>query len=447
MLLVLKCGLPLKPEAERLAAIASLVLIFWVTEVLPLAVTALLGSVLAVILQVAPPSEVFAPYADPIIFLFIGAFLVGEAIVSSGLDRKVALKVLSLPWVRASEKRLVLALSLISTGLSMWMSNTAAAVVLMPLATSMLGFSGPASTAVLSVAYGASIGGVATPIGTPPNLIAIGFLRRSCGVDITFGQWVAFGVPLAISLTLAWLLISWTRSEVPPRKPQETLDRPYTLSQKVTGAVFITMVLLWLAPTLAKGALGEPFSATLTKVIPEPIVALIGGILLFFLPASTAPYRPVLSATNLNRIDWNTIILFGGGLSLGSLVLKTGLGEWLGKTILEATGVTSMLGLVAFSSLTALILTEFMSNTAAISLVAPVVYSMATDLGLPGIRPVVAAALSSSMAFVLPVSTPPNAVAYGTGLVPLLSMVRYGLLLDLAALCAVILVTLLLVPI
>ncbi len=437
--LVLLADLPVGTEAHRLAAVASLVVVFWVTEVLPIPVTALLGSVLCVALGVAPAREVFASYADPVIFLFLGAFLVGEALVESGLDRRVARAFLGVPGVAGSPGRLLVAMGIGTAAISMWMSNTAAAAVVMPLVVAMLGRDGPprpGSRAVLTVAWSASIGGIATPIGTPPNLVAIGFLERATGWHIGFGEWMAMAVPLMVVLMVVLFGLNvpgTSRSSQPcALRLDAAVLGPWTPAERLVAAVFGCMVAAWLAPSLASFG-GEAVARLVEGRAPESVVALGGAVALFALPASVRPYRPVLAADRLRRIDWGTILLFGGGLSLGTLVGRTGLGEFVGRAALEATGVESLTGLVALSAVTALVLTEFMSNTAAIAVVAPVVHAMAGEVGLPSGPPVIAAALAASMAFVLPVSTPPNAIAYGTGLVTVPQMVRRGLVLDLIA--------------
>lgn len=441
--LILRADLPIGTEAHRLAAVASLVIVFWVTEVLPIAVTALLGSILCIVLGVAPAREVFAPYGDPVIFLFVGAFLVGEAMVESGLDRRVARAFLGTGGPAGSPGRLLAAMSAGTAVASMWMSNTAIAAVMMPLAVSMIGAGArrrDGSRAVLTVAYSASIGGIATPIGTPPNLLAIGYLERASGTHIGFGEWMAMAVPLMVFLMAVLLLLNLRGFARSSRVEPPTLagPGPWTPAQRLVTAVFSCMVAAWLAPTFARLLAGDEVARLVEERVPESVVALGGAVALFALPASWRPFRPVLTPDCIRRIDWGTILLFGGGLSLGSLVGKTGLGEAVGRAALDATGVESMPGLVALSAVTALLLTEFMSNTAAIAVVAPVVHAMALEVGLPSGPPVIAAALSASMAFVLPVSTAPNAIAYGTGLVTVPEMVRRGLLLDGVALVAIV---------
>lgn len=439
--------LPVPAEAHRLAAIAALVIILWITEPIPIPVTALLGSALCILLGVAPVQAVLAPYADPIIFLFLGAFLVGEAMMSAGLDTRVARSVLAVPAMSSSLWRATATVGMLTMLLSMWMSNTAAAAILMPLAISMMrkrqgtGKRVGGDAVVLSVAYAASIGGIATPVGTPPNLIAIGFLERSNGVHVDFFTWMRVGVPLAVVLMIAMLAISALTlrgAQRPERAGGPVAGQPWSRAEATVAIVFGCMVIAWLLPSLLVLTGPASVAAVVSSRVPESLVALLGAIALFILPAANRPYQPVLKWQQTSNIDWGTILLFGGGLSLGGLVLHTGLGKWVGDMALQATGVHTPLGLIALSTATAIALTEFMSNTAATNVVVPVVYAMATSLSVNPIGPVVAAAFGASMAFMLPVSTPPNAIAYGTGEVTVAQMVRRGLVLDMVSFASIV---------
>lgn len=432
--LVLAAQIPLKEDAHRLAAVIALVVVLWLTEALPLAVTALLGSVLAILLGVAPAQEVFAPYADPVIFLLLGSLLVSEGLIATGLDARLARYALGGKTIVLGERFLALAAAG-TAFLSMWMSNTVAAAVVMPLVQAALSQAQLPqrfkAQAVLTVAYAASIGGIATPIGTPANLIALGFLRRA-GTDLSFAVWMALVFPLLVVLLGAWLVLARQNrvrlALVPAPSP------PWQSGERWVAGVFALMLLGWLAPGFS-ALWGEP-SHSLAR-LAESSVALAGAVALFILPATYSPFRPILTQRALQRIDWGTLLLFGGGLSLGALASKTGLSFWLGQKLLAATGIESSLGLIALSATLALVLTEFMSNTAAVAIVLPVVSGMAGALGIPATPAVMAATLAASMAFVLPVSTPPNAIAYSTGLVTVGQMVRFGLALDALALAAI----------
>lgn len=442
---ILATDMPVGDAAHHLAAVAALVVVFWITEPVPIPVTALLGSVLCIGLGVAPAKEVLAPYGSPIIFLFIGAFLVGQAMVSTGLDRRVAHSFLSVPALSATPFRLVASVGVMAWVLSMWMSNTAATIVLMPLALSTLRgrLSGKViggSTTVLTVAYAATIGGIATPIGTPPNLIAVGFLEQETGVTAGFGEWMQYALPLSVALLLVLLVLAWIgmRGATLEGGSRVAPPEPWTRAEITVAAVFGAMVVLWLLPTLIGMVFPGDAGKFLKGRMPDAAVALIGAIALFILPRRTKPYQPVLEWSKVGRIDWGTIFLFGGGLSLGHLVLKTGLGDWLGDMALGATGVETMLGLVVVTVLASTVLSEFMSNTAAANMIIPVVIAMALKMGQDPLPAVMAAAFGASMAYVLPVSTPPNAIAYGTGEVTIPQMARRGLAMDVISYLAIV---------
>ena len=442
---VLAVDMPVGEAAQRLAAVAALVVVFWITEPLPIPVTALLGSVLCIGLGVAPAKQVLAPYGSPIIFLFIGAFLVGQAMVATGLDRRVAHSFLAVPALSRTPFRLVASVSVLAWVLSMWMSNTAATIVLMPLALSTLrgrksGKIIGGSATVLAVAYAASVGGIATPIGTPPNLIAIGFLEQETGVVTGFGDWMQYALPLSAVLLVAVLALAWfgTRGAKLEGGSRVTSPEPWTRAEISVAGVFGAMVLLWLMPSLMGLLIPEQVSQMLKGRMPDAAVALSGAIALFVLPRRMKPYQPVMDWNLVGRIDWGTIFLFGGGLSMGHLVLSTGLGDWLGDAALSATGVETMLGLVVVTVAASTILSEFMSNTAASNMIIPVVIAMALKMGQDPLPAVMAAAFGASMAYMLPVSTPPNAIAYGTGEVTIPQMVRRGVAMDLLSFGAIV---------
>lgn len=442
---VLCWPLGLEPEAHRLAAVLALCVTFWISEAVPLPVTALLGPSLAVLLGVARAREAFAAFADPVIFLFLGSFLIAEALRVHGLDRRIALRVLALPGVAASPRRVRLALVLVAAGLSMWMSNTATAAMLLPVALGLVGALRAAGSSespralLLLVGFGASLGGVATPVGTPPNLIGLGFLERLAGRSIDFLTFMAIGVPLSLLLTGVLLLI--LRFLVPAPGGggiEDFVERErrslaaFGPAQKACLTVFAAAVVLWLLPgfvALLGLAPAHPLGR-LAERLEEAVVALVCAAALFFWPSGE---RRVLGWSDGQRVDWGTLMLFGGGLALGKLMFDTKLAAVLGQAAIEATGVRSLWGLTALALATAIGLTELTSNVAAVNMLAPLVVALARDLGVPVVPPVLATCFGASMAFMFPISTPPNAIVYGTGLVPFTFMVRVGVLLDVAA--------------
>jgi sodium-dependent dicarboxylate transporter 2/3/5 len=447
----------LSPEAHRLAAVMAAVVVLWVTEALPLAVTALLGASVCVVLQVAPAKEVFAPFADPLMFLFIGAFILARGIFLHGLDRRVAYAVLSLPWVGARPGRILLAFGAVTALISAWISNTATTAMMFGIGLSILAAlrapgAGVAidprypTALMLMTSFAASIGGLATPVGTPPNLIGLGFIRSQLGVDIAFFRWMLIGVPVVVVLFL--FLYAFLRAVAPAgvrelpagaeliRRERERLG-PWTAGQRSVALAFGMTIALWVAPGVVAVVAGEGSGLyqSLTRRLPEGVAALLGAALLFVLPGKGGPAITWKEAT---QIDWGVVLLYGGGFALGVLSFQTGLAEAMGRGITGLLPVEGRLGLLVASVLFAAILSETTSNTASANMVVPVVISIARAAGMDPLEPALGATLASSLGFMLPVSTPCNAIVYGSGYIPLGRMIRWGLLLDLAGVVVIV---------
>lgn len=447
----------LSPQAHKLTAILGLVLILWVSEAIPIPVTAILGAILNVVLGVAPTKEVFAPFADPIIFLFIGSFILAEAITHHNLHKRVAFGVFSIRFIGENPYRVLLACGGITAVLSMWISNTATAATMLPITIGVLkamdgihkeagkdtniASSRYATGMMLIVAYGASVGGIATPIGTPPNLIGIGFIQNLAGVKITFFEWMRFALPLTIVMfAFLYLLI---RFLYPPdtvslegvksyvKKVRERLGR-WSRGEINTAIAFSVTVFLWILPSLVSMVLGKDarFSIYLSNRLDEGIVAVLGASLLFVLPVNWKEKRFTIHWERAVKINWGTILLFGGGLSLGKLMFSTGLADAMGKALIDITGVSSLWGITAVGTMLAIIISETTSNTASANMVIPLMIAVAKEAGISPIPPALGACLGASFGFMLPVSTPPNAIVYGSGLVPILSMLRAGIIFD-----------------
>lgn len=471
----------LNEPAHRLLAVIAAVVVLWITEALPLPVTALLGPALCLLVGAFPPEptiepvkRIFRSFADPIIFLFLGSFLLAEAMQHHGLNRRIAFHILNLPGVATSAGRLMLAFAGITGLISMWVSNTATAAMMFPIALAILGEMARrqgestgrtvdmrtmkfATGLMLLTAFAASVGGVATPVGTPPNLIGLGLIKNQLGIEISFFKWMAFGVPIALVmiLFLVWHLrrtcpagagllttnSTWLRAE------KSRLGKMNVGERNVLGA-FAATVTLWLLPGLLDLAVGEghPAARWFDRHLPESIAALLGGLMLFALPVSFRRGEFTLTWREAARIDWGTILLFGGGLALGELMFSTGLARWMGERLAGALHAQSLLGLVALFTAVAIVLSETTSNTASATMVVPVAIAVAQAAGVDPLPPALGACLGASMGFMLPVSTPPNAIVYGSGCVPLLRMVRHGAMLDLVGFLVIVPVTTWLVP-
>ena len=439
----------LSTEAHRLASIVALVVTWWIAEPIPIPATALIGTALTVVFGVANAEAAFAPFASPIIFLFIGSFMIGRAVSDHGLDRRLAASLLSLKVVQGSLARMSLAITGLTLVTSAWMSNTATTAMMLPVAMGVLTASGVArgtqaraagAPLLLAIAYAASIGGVMTPVGTPPNLITLGLLERLAGADITFLTWMVVTVPIAIALGAALAIITMRHlvsMPMPRLAPTSYLRHadngaPWTPGQRNCAIAFATAVVLWITPgALALiGSTQSPTYQLLSVRAEESVVAIIAAGLLFLLPTSWAERKFTLGWESAARIDWGTIILFGGGLSLGQLMFTTGLAAHIGNSLVQASGAESLWTITAMAIVIGVIMTEFASNTAATNMLVPVFISISQAAGVSPVPPALGVCLAASMAFMLPISTPPNAIVYGSGLVPITAMVRYGVMLD-----------------
>jgi sodium-dependent dicarboxylate transporter 2/3/5 len=446
------------PEARRLLAIVALVIVWWMSEALPLPATALVGSALAIVAGVAPVKEVLAPYANPVIFLFLGSFLLAEAFRKYGLDRRVARFLLGLRAFAGSPRGLLAGLGLVSAALSSALSNTATAALLTPIGLGAVeAREGPRgqrprrfeSAVLLAVAYGASIGGIATLIGTPPNLLAAGFLDELVGVEVSFTGWILFAAPISLAMLLVTLLVlrvtlarrldaegtSAVGAVVPSARPEDPEEAAvHRAGVRWTVLAVLLAFTLWTAPALARAVLcpSHPLAGALREHLPEAGVALLCAALLFAAPVSWRQRRFALTWREGERVNWGILLLFGGGLSLGMMAQATGLVEWAGEGVVRSGLATSPAGLMLVAIVTATTLSEFASNTASATLLIPIVIAAAGQAGFDPVAPALATALATSCAFVFPVSTPPNAIVFGTGRVPLTRMMRTGVFLDVA---------------
>jgi sodium-dependent dicarboxylate transporter 2/3/5 len=440
--------------------------VFWVTEALPLAVTAMLGSVLAVVLGVAPVRTALASFADPVVFVFIGGFMLAEAMFVHGVDRRIAYTALSWRAVGRSATRILWVFGGVTTVLSMWMSNTATTAMMFPIGLSIVahltrsGASGGrrfAMVTMLITSFGASIGGIGTPVGTPPNLIGIGMLERLTKTDITFFQWMQLGVPIVVLMFAFLAIYFWLLgargiqlSEESSTLVQEELDNlgPLSRGQLNVLVAFGVTVILWVIPGLFAllGMDGSPTARAYNQAVPESVAAMIGAFLLFVLPVDWRARRFTLGWDDAQRIDWGVVFLYGGGLAMGELAFSTGLAGAMGNGIAAMLPTHTTTALTILFTGTAIVLSEATSNTAAANMIVPIAIAVASASGIPPLQPALGATLGASMGFMLPVSTPPNAIVYSSGYIPIGQMMRYGILLDLVGFVVIVAVVLGLSP-
>lgn len=446
----------LTPAAARLAAVVAWVLIWWITEPVPIPVTALLGPALVVVLGVAGAKETFAPFGDPIIMLFLGGFLIAEAMSLHGLDRRIAFTLLGSRAVGGDPRRVLVAFAALAAGLSMWVSNTATTAMLYPIALGVLATLEPTDAAtrapevgtrrfgiglLLACAYGSSIGGIATPVGSPPNLIAIGQLQALAGIRVSFVQWSAVAGPIAIAMfafATIWLHHRFSTTVERSAEARRALAQgraqlgPIGRGERNVVVAFLLAVTLWVVPGLIAAVSNAPRARAIADLFPEGVVALLAASLLFVLPVDWRARRFTLDWHAAARLDWGTLLLFGGGLALGGAMFRTGLAAAFGHALTEFTGARSVFALTVAFTVFAILFTEVASNTATATMLCPLAIAAAQAAGVSPVPPAIGCALGCSMAFMLPVATPPNAIVYGSGRVPIGAMVATGFVVELA---------------
>ena len=450
--------LPLPPDQQALAAVFSFVIIYWLMEPIPIPVTAVLALGMCIVFGVAPADDVFGAFGSSTIFLFIGAFIIAQAMMTHGLDRRFAFRVLAIPGIANSTYAVIIAFGAIAALLSAFISNTAAAAMLLPIGLGMIGVlaglvsdqsegeTDPSrlrfSTALmLMIAYGASVGGLLTPIGSPPNLIGIGFIREQTGTEISFFDWVITALPIVLLMFVALciILIALNRPEVRRisgagefiAEERRKLGR-ISVGERNTLIAFGVAVTLWMLPGFVNLFLGDDSAlyGFLSDRMDEGVVAIVAASLLFLLPVNWSERRFTMNWNEATRIDWGTILLFGAGIVLGSLLSSTGLAQTIGSSIASFLGVTSLLAVTILAVVVAILISETTSNTASVGIVVPIVIPIAVAAGVQPLVPAFAAIFGASYGFMLPVSTPPNAIVYGSGMIPITKMVRSGIVFD-----------------
>ena len=468
-LLIFFAPFNLKPEAHNLAAIIAVVIIFWICESLPMPVTALVGAALCVLLKVAPAKEVFAPFADPLMFLFIGSFIIARAIFLHDLDKRFAYGVLSLKIIGARPSRILFACGAFRAFISAWLSTPATTAMMFAIGMSILAFlfkheeetgikinRNYATALMLITSFAASIGGLMTPIGTPPNVIGLGFIRSILGAEISFFKWMMIGAPIVIILYIFLFLylnylapagVKEIKGSAEMIQREKASLGKWTRAQKSTVIAFATAVFLWVFSGLI--ALFASDTSEIYKAInsrlPEAVGAVVGAVLLFLLPGN-AKGEKAITWNEAVKIDWGVVLLYGGGFALGVLSFQTGLAEAIGKNMTLLLPLSGEFGLLVASVLVAVILSETTSNTASANMVVPVVIAIAQTQGVNPLIPALGATFGASLGFMLPVSTPCNAIVYGSGYIPLMKMIRYGVLLDIFGAIVIIAILSLLSP-
>ena len=441
------------------AAIGVLMAIWWATEAVPIAVTALLPIVVFPLLGIATIQDTVPPYANKVIFLFLGGFIVAYAMQRWNLHRRIALNVLQ--HVGGNGRSLVGGFMVASAVISMWVMNTSTTMMMLPIAVSIIGVIHTSVESLdsrgkdhfqyallLGVAYGATIGGMATLVGTAPNALLAAFMDETYGIQIDFARWMMVGLPLsALMLPLAWLVLTRVIFKVDFKTSSEgkaTLRRlkeelgPISIPERRVAIVFVLMAVAWVS---------RPALVTIPGLagLDDSGIAIAGAMLLFIIPSGVQSDPVLLRWTYAERLPWGVLLLFGGGLTLASAVSRTGLAEWLGAS-LQLVGALPLAVVVIIAAALIIFLTELTSNTATTATFLPVVGAIAIESGFDPIVLTVPITFAASCAFMLPVATPPNAIVFGSGMLTIPKMARAGLLLNIIGIFLVSLVALYLAP-
>jgi sodium-dependent dicarboxylate transporter 2/3/5 len=436
----------LSTSGRLTAAVATLMAVWWLSEALPLPATALLPLALFPLLGIADMGAAAAPYANPVIFLFMGGFILGLAMERWGLHKRLALHIVAA--VGSSPTRLVGGFMLATALLSMWISNTAAAVILLPVGISVVAMLREQATdapegalrhfglcLMLGIAWGASIGGVGTLIGSPPNLVLASYAQSQLDCDIGMLEWMRFGMPLvAVFLPLTWLYL--TRVAYPIRLRHFSGGRALMRSQldrlgrvqpgeKLVAVVFAFTALAWIFRPLLADALNLP-------ALSDAGIAMLAALLLFLIPVPGQKGARAMDWDTAVKLPWGILLLFGGGLSLAAVISGTGVDRYIAAIFTGLEGSSLLIVLLLVTALV-IFLTELTSNTAIANTFVPIMAAVGIGLGLPVMPLLVAVAVAASFAFMLPVATPPNAVVFSSGMVSIGQMARAGLALNIVA--------------
>ncbi len=437
----------LSPEGQAVAAVTAWVAVWWMSEAIPIPATSLLPIVLFPLTGALPAAETTPSYAHPLIFLFIGGFFLAMAMQRWGLHKRIALRTIKL--VGTEPSRLILGFMLSTAFLSMWVSNSATVMMMVPIALAVIyqtadliddtgldvntnqGEFTFGVALMLCIGYGASVGGVATLIGTPPNILFAGQAEELFGQNISFAEWMLYGVPIAIvGLVTVYLYV--TRLALSPQFDQlpvgvDTIDRELeelgsmTTQERLVLVVFVGMAVAWIGASLID-QVGVPVPDD-----ADTIVAIGGAMVLFMLPTETkdGEFTTLLDWTSAKDIPWGVILLFGGGLAIAAGFGDTGLAAWIGEQLGALEGVNMLVIMLAVVVMT-IFLTEVTSNTATTAMLMPILAAVAVGISVHPFGLMIAGATAASFAFMLPVATPPNAIVFGSGYISLPQMAKVG---------------------
>jgi len=446
-------------EAWRVAGVGLWMAIWWATEAIPVPVTAFLPLVVFEPLGIASFREAAAPFANPTIYLFLGGFMMALALERWNLHRRIALAILE--RTGTDGRRLVGGFMLVCAMLSMWMTNTSTTMMLLPIVLSVVAVMRDNVTDIdersmqnfqivmlLGIAYGSSIGGLATLVGTPPNALLVGYMADNYGLQISFARWMAVGIPVTFTmLPVAWLVLTRVAFpiDIPANRAVQAHLRdladelgPMSTAERRVAIVFACVIASWM--------LRLPVTEWLDiEGVSDQGIIMTATVLLFMLPSGSVSQPQILTWHDAARLPWGVLILFGGGLSLAAAVSDSGLALWLGESLapLNAFG-TAILVLAAVALV--IFLTELTSNLATTATLLPVMGAIAVQAGVPPITLTVPITIAASCAFMLPVATPPNAIVFATGAISIPQMVRAGFYLNIIGIVIVSIISVFVAP-
>lgn len=465
---VLAAPLPLTRAQHILVAIIAFAMTYWALEAIPIPITCLVVLALCVLLDVpgtsgtdgeAPGQLIYAGFSSTTVFLLIGGFIIAQAMIKHGLNRRIALAVLSIPGVAGSTSRVIVAFGILGAALSSVIANGAVAAMLLPIAIGIdrslserirlirpdladrhtLRFS---TSLMLMTAYGITIGGLLTPVGDPSNLIGQYFIQQELGVRVSFGRWILLTAPIVVVLfvLLTVLLIPLNRPEVrrlPGAREMIRRERrelgPMSRGEFNALGAFVLAVFLWVLPTLVGVIWGtdSPAHLIVRDRVDPAVAALVAASVLFVMPVRWRGPEFTMTWEDATRIEWGTILLIGTGLTLGRLLVSTGLAKVLGETLAGRVLGAPAWVVYLMAGAIAIVISEITSNTASVGIVVPMIPAIALSSGVDPVTAALVAVFAATYGFMLPISTSSNAIAYSSGAVPIRSMMRTGLLVDL----------------
>ena len=438
IILVLPEPSGMEPVAWHTTAVAILMAIYWITEAMPLYVTALIPIILFPVLNISSLKDITSPFGHPLIFLFLGGFLLAQAIQKWGLHKRIALKIIDV--IGISPKKIIAGFMIGSAVLSMWISNTATALMMLPIGLSVISVINTTKSLtigeqkkfsialLLSIAYSCSIGGVATLIGTPPNALMAAFMKENYQVNIGFAEWMLIGIPFTIiSLPIAYIILTkllfpvLSNLDLDKNVIRDEIDKLGKISreERLIEVVFIVTATLWIF---------RPLISNILPGVSDSSIAIFGAVILFIIPSTRGEY--LLEWKDAEKISWGILILFGGGLSLAQGISNSGLSEWIASAILSSSHLPLLL-IIVLLTIGIIFLTELTSNLATIAAFLPIIASIGVGMNINPLQLVIPATLAASCAFMLPVATPPNAIIFSSNIFSIKDMSRAGIVLNL----------------